>query len=279
MNRYHATKNRAFTLIELLVVISIIALLVALLLPALASAREAAQASKCLSQQRQVGLSMYNYTVDNTGKIPFGAWLKPSSAGNISWDDLIVEYLGVDLTTAQLNSGLKADVTAGWGSAKFVLCPADVDTDKGMRSYAMPTQNNNVSTGVYARISSGQVIEGGIANVKGPAHGPLPPQQLRIEDVPETSNTILLTDFAQAGGNVGTHVESWVRSAFRQTNIADTNGRLTNALHGGTLNYTMIDGRAVRLKPLDTVRDKNPVFMTVAYEQTSHGMWSIEAGR
>ncbi len=53
-----------FTLVELLVVIAIIAILMAILLPALRAARERARSIKCMSNQRNFGQALMQYTGD-----------------------------------------------------------------------------------------------------------------------------------------------------------------------------------------------------------------------
>ncbi len=65
-------KKRAFTLIELLVVISIIAILVSILLPALAKARELANRAVCMANIRGIIQSMVTYAQSNNSTFPAG---------------------------------------------------------------------------------------------------------------------------------------------------------------------------------------------------------------
>jgi prepilin-type N-terminal cleavage/methylation domain-containing protein len=68
-------RRAGFTLIELLVAISVIALMIAILLPALTKAREAAVRTKCLSGSRQVTVAALSYAASSREYVPTSsAW-------------------------------------------------------------------------------------------------------------------------------------------------------------------------------------------------------------
>jgi prepilin-type N-terminal cleavage/methylation domain-containing protein/prepilin-type processing-associated H-X9-DG protein len=91
--------KKGFTLVELLVVISIIALLLAILVPALGKAKKQAKGVSCLSQLRQWGLAFGMYTSEHNGKFPQG-WTgvtpEDYGKGKYVWISALEPYYGRD---------------------------------------------------------------------------------------------------------------------------------------------------------------------------------------
>jgi prepilin-type N-terminal cleavage/methylation domain-containing protein len=84
MNRFvgqHENAEPAFTLIELLVVIAIIAVLAALLLPALAAAKERANRTACVNNNKQLGMASHMYCNDNGDRMAYCNWVGPMVPG------------------------------------------------------------------------------------------------------------------------------------------------------------------------------------------------------
>jgi prepilin-type N-terminal cleavage/methylation domain-containing protein/prepilin-type processing-associated H-X9-DG protein len=62
--------KRGFTLIELLVVIAIIAILAAILFPVFTTAKEHANATRCMNNLKQLSSGMFMYCDANNGRMP-----------------------------------------------------------------------------------------------------------------------------------------------------------------------------------------------------------------
>ncbi len=133
MMKLKDNNRSAFTLIELLVVIAIIAILAAMLLPALASAKDKAKRSQCVSNMRQLGLGYTMYAGDSQEKFPITqAGANPVNVINGGYYTRWLTY--VSAATAQVK--LTPDYPTTWtdfgvlyqnkfaGSGGIFYCPA-----------------------------------------------------------------------------------------------------------------------------------------------------------
>ncbi len=105
-------EKKGFTLVELLVVISIIALLLAILLPALGRAREVSKLVVCQSNLRQLAIAWMTYAQSNDERMPYPFMYQNNKTGMWAMKETWIwaPY------NAQTNQSIKQDVlydTAG----------------------------------------------------------------------------------------------------------------------------------------------------------------------
>ncbi|HTN02852.1 MAG TPA: DUF1559 domain-containing protein [Planctomycetaceae bacterium] len=203
-------RRAGFTLIELLVVIAIIAILIALLLPAVQQAREAARATQCRNNLKQMGLAMHNYN-DVYGRFPISqSWssLGPQYAISACWARSLLPYVDQAGAFNQYNSSLShldpANRPIVGLSLPLFKCPS---------SPAQPVVEMTVDTAAFNWIgaTNGEVIKVGINEyaclsntaVNGVSTVGLMPYNgfsTKISEVTDgLSNTLLATEIAGGG--------------------------------------------------------------------------------
>ena len=132
VRKIEALRRKGFTLIELLVVISIIAVLMSLILPAVQSAREAARRTQCLNNMHNLSLAVTNFASGRAGGLPYideGGFNWPTAllayldrndlAGNFNFYNIInldVLTCPDDLNNFKKPNGLSYGINAGWGN-------------------------------------------------------------------------------------------------------------------------------------------------------------------
>ena len=251
-----------FTLIELLVVISIIALLVGILLPALGAARQTAQSIVCMSNNRQIGVATTTYAGDNTeyyvryrevwaGGFPPGMgslWTSTLYNGGYMPDRKGYTCASLESNNEIHEADPEAPHTEKW------LYP-----DIGMNSSNIGSHQRRLG---FPTSYAGMVYTGTVGS--GPSQGTVSTTlglTPRLSDVIKSSQMICFADTIDKGKQFlpGVGLQDYERGSLFVFDYADTSTRTygrPHARHKSGLNITFADGHAEQLKL--TAGDINP---------------------
>ena len=188
-----------FTLIELLVVIGVIAILVAIAVPIYGMAIQHANCTACSTRMRNVGIAFMSYASDNDGQLPG----RVVGSGTNKWPTLLLSYVG--------------------NNPKTYVDPGDPVANKMSETQLTSNGPNNTSF-----IFNGFNDLGFLTN---------PNLTVRLVDIPDTANVLLLGQQKPGGNNF-----------YLDVLENDQNSVLNKTAYYGGSNYVFADGSMQFLK-------------------------------
>lgn len=244
------SKPDGFTLIELLVVIAIIAILAGLLLPALAKAKQSGKGGVCTSNSKQLILAVNLYHSDHDDFLPGGM----STA-------LYPRYMRQDLDLTDrvygaffLRSYVSLPPTNTWTTTaqevKVFRCPALYGESRFTGNFKTTTsryeirfndrpvdeRNANITL-MWGRLNGVNAFTGNT--------GVWTPSK-RVQQWPQPSRNFVTSDMST---NVVAH-DANAPAGYYEDPTRFTGQLAKSGAHGGRLLWTLMDGSAMKAKPV-----------------------------
>jgi prepilin-type N-terminal cleavage/methylation domain-containing protein/prepilin-type processing-associated H-X9-DG protein len=246
----HGLRVPGFTLIELLVVISIIALLISILLPALGSARSVAQSTKCLSQQNQIGLALATYQVDNDGYFPPDRVLNgPGGADDLLWPAILFQQNNL-------------------ANGYMYKCPV-YETAQGVPDWDILTNPTTYLGQQWSYIHYGYNFANlGTSARLYPSGHPLRDVPARIDEVRSATQTIVMMD-SYRPSTAGIYDLGYYTVYDFDVSMLGGNDTVGHARHNGGVNVVWGDNHATHEK----VTDPDNVYTTLTDKDDEDNYW------
>jgi Type II secretory pathway, pseudopilin PulG len=175
-------------LIELLTVIAIIGILAMILVPVVGRARESAKNARCISNLRQVGIAIQNYSGENRGLLPPSGFFGINPYYNRdarNFQHFLLPYLAIKRSSSW-------STTEGLAYSAVFDCPSYKGAFNG-KAYTLQ-QKFNLPDGTEVRPwGFVQDTNGNNINPKPRRLSEMPPNEWAIRDLDATVNGVAVT--------------------------------------------------------------------------------------